>query len=77
MQEYYRNGAVLENHSVLEKLVFKLKHKSRGFQETFCLFDCDSPFKKFQQTIIVELKHYVPEKKSKTLRHKSWIDIPI
>ena len=31
-------------------------------------------FEKFQQTIIDEIKHYVPEKKSEALRHKSWID---
>ena len=27
MQQYYRHWAILENNSVLEKLVFKLKHK--------------------------------------------------
>ena len=32
--EYYRNWAVLENNSVLKKLVFKLKHKLQSFQET-------------------------------------------
>ena len=42
MQEYCRNWAVLENNSVLEKLVFKLKHKLKCFQDKFCLLDCDS-----------------------------------
>ena len=27
MQHYYRHRAILKNNSVLEKLVFKLKHK--------------------------------------------------
>ena len=74
MQQYYRHWAILENSSVLEKPVFKLKHKLQGFQVNFCLLDCDSSFEKFQQTLIDEIKHYVSEKKSKTLRHKSWID---
>ena len=74
MQQYYRLWAILENNSVLEKLVFKLKHKLKGFQDNFCLLDCDPSFEKFQQTIIDEIKHYVPEKKSKALRHKSRID---
>ena len=64
MQQYYRHWAILENNSVFEKLVFKLKHKLQGFQYKFCLLDCDSSFEKFQQTIIDEMKHYVPEKKS-------------
>ena len=34
-QEYYRKWAVLENNSVLEKLVFKLKHKLQCFPENF------------------------------------------
>ena len=71
MQQYYRHWAILENNSVLEKLVFKLKHK---IHDNFCLLDCDSSFEKFQQTTIDEIKHYVPDKKSKALRHKSWID---
>ena len=75
MQQYYRHWAILENNSVLEKLVFKLKHKLQGFQDNFCLLDCDSSFEKFQQTIIDALNYYVPEKKSKALRHKSWIDM--
>ena len=74
MQQYYRHWAILENNFLLEKLVFKLKHKLQGFQDIFCLLDCDSSFEKFQQTIIDELKHFVPEKKSKALRHRSWID---
>ena len=73
MQQYYRHWAFLENNSVLEKLVFKQKHKLQGFQDNFCLLDCDSSFEKFQQTLIDEIKHYVPEKKSKALSHKSWI----
>ena len=63
IQQYYRHWAVLENISVLEKLVFKVKHKFKGFQDNFCLLDCDSSFEKFQQTIIDEIKHYLPEKK--------------
>ena len=39
MQQYYRHWAIQENNSVLEKLVFKLKHKK---QDNFCLLDCDS-----------------------------------
>ena len=74
MQQYYRHWAILENNSVLEKLVFKLKHKLQGFQDNLGLLDCDSSFEKFHETIFDELKHYVPEKKSKTLRHKSRID---
>ena len=74
MQQYYRHWATLENNSVLEKIVFKLKHKLQEFQDIFCLSDCDSSFEKFQQTIIDEINYYVPEKKSKALRHKSWID---
>ena len=74
MQQYYRHWVILENNYVLEKLVFKMKHKLQGFQDTFCLLDCDSSFEKFQQTIIDEINHYVPERKSKALRHKSWID---
>ena len=54
--------------------MFKPKHKLKGFQEIFCLVDCDSALEKFQHTIIDEIKHYVPEKKSKTLRHKSSIN---
>ena len=73
-EQYYRHWAILEKNSVLEKLVFKLKHKLQGFQDNFCLLDCNSSFEKSQQTIIDEIKHYVPEKKSKALRHKSWID---
>ena len=73
MQQYYRHWAVLENNSVLEKLMFKLKNNFQGFQDNFGLLDCDSSFEKFQQTIIDEIKHYEPEKKSKALRHKSWI----
>ena len=41
MQQYYRHWAILENNSVLEKLVFKMKHKFQGFQDNFCLLDCD------------------------------------
>ena len=74
MQQYNRHWAILENNSVLEKLVLKLKHKLQGFQDNFCLLDCDSSFEKNQQTIIDEINHYVPEKKAKALRHKSWID---
>ena len=59
---------------MLDKLVFKLKHKLQGFEDNFCLLDCDPSFEKFQQTIIEEMKLYVPEKKSKVLSHKSWID---
>ena len=73
-QQYYRHWAILENDFVLEKLVFKLKHKLQGFQDNFCLLDCDSSFESFQQTFVDEIKLYVPEKKSKALRHKSWID---
>ena len=74
MQQYYRHWAILENNSVLEKLVFKLKHKLQGFQDDFCLLDCDSSFEIFRQTIINEIKHYLPEKKSKALRYRLWID---
>ena len=74
MQQYYRHWAILENNYVLENLVFKLKNKLEGFQDNFCLLDCDSSFEKIQQTIIDEINHYVPEKKSKALRYKSWID---
>ena len=74
MQQCYRHWAIPENISVLEKLVFNLKHKLPGFQANFCLLDCGLSFKKLQQTIIDEIKYYVPEKKSKALRHKSWID---
>ena len=70
MQQYYRHWAVLDNNSVLEKLVFTLKHKLQHFQDNFCLLDCDTSFEIFQQTIIDETKYYVPEKKSKALRHK-------
>ena len=54
----------------VRKVVFKLKHKLQGFQDNFNfgLLDCDSLFEKFQQTFIDEIKHYVPEKKSKALR---------
>ena len=48
MQQYYRHWAILENKSVLEKLVFKLKDKLQGFQDNFGLLDCDSSFEKFQ-----------------------------
>ena len=57
MQQYYRYWAILENNYVLEKLAFKLKHKLQGFQDNFCLLDCDSSFDKFQQTISDEINH--------------------
>ena len=44
MQVYFRSWAVLENKSELEKLKFKLKHKLQGFQDNFCLLDCNSGF---------------------------------
>ena len=60
-QQYYRNWAILDNNSVLEKLLFKLKHKLPSFQDNFRLLDFDSSFEIFQQTIIDEIKHFVPE----------------
>ena len=51
-----------------------MKHKLQCYKDKFCLLECDSAFEKFQQTIIDETKHYVPEKKSETIRHQTWID---
>ena len=67
-QEYYRNWAVLENNSVLQKLVFKLKHKLQSFQETLS----QTATQHLKNFILLMKKHYVPEKKSKILRHESW-----
>ena len=61
MKEHYRNWAVLENNSVLEKLLFKLKHKLQWFLDNFCLLDCDSALEKLQQFIIDEVKHCARE----------------
>ena len=74
MKEYYRNWSVLGNNSLLEKLVFRMRHKLKCYKDNFCLLGCDSAFEKFQQTIIDETNYYVPEKKSETIRHQKWID---
>ena len=74
MQEYYRNWAAPENNSVLENLLFKLKHDLQCFQDNFCHLGRSSAFEKFKKTLIDEMKHYAPDKKLKALRHTKWID---
>ena len=71
---YCRILAVLENNTVFKNQGFKLKHKLQCLQENFCFLICDSAFDNFQKLFIDVKKHYVPEKKSNPVRHKTCID---
>ena len=70
----YRDWTVLENHLVLEKMVFKIRDKLGRLMSHFYALDCDLAFKKFQEAIIEEVDNYIPLKKSKPSQQQIWID---
>ena len=72
--KFYRDWTVLENHLILEKMVFKIRDKSGRLMLHFYALDCDLAFQKFQEAIIEEVDNYIPLKKSKPSRQQNWID---
>ena len=77
MQECCRNCAILENLFVLEKLVLKFKHNPNVSKTNFVSWTGTQHLKNFSKLSLMKKKRYVPEKKSKTLRHKRWIDTTV
>ena len=70
----YRDWTVLENHLILEKMVFKIRDKLERLMSHFYALDCDLAFEKFQEAIIEEVDNYIPLKKSKPSQQPNWID---
>ena len=70
----YRDWAVLENHLILEKKVFKIRNKLGRLMSHLYALDCDLAFEKFQEAIIEEDDNYIPLKKSKLFQQPNWID---
>ena len=70
----YSDWTVLENHLVLEKMVFKIRDKLGRLMSHFYAMDCDLAFQKFQEAIIEEVDNYIPLKKSKPSQQQNWID---
>ena len=69
----YRDWTVLENHLVLEKMVFKIREKLGRLMSHFYALDYDLAFQKFQEAIIEEVDNYIPLKKSKPSQQQNWI----
>ena len=70
----YRDWTALENHLILEKMVFKIRDKLGRLMSHFFALDCDLAFEKFQEAIIEEVDNYIPLKKSKPSQQPNWID---
>ena len=51
----YRDWTVLENHLILEKLLFKIGDKLGRLMSHFYALHCDLAFEKFQEVIIEEV----------------------
>ena len=72
--KFYRDWTVLENHLVLEKMVFQIRDKLGRLMSHFYALDCDPAFQKLQEAIIEEVDNYIPLKKSKPSQQQNWID---
>ena len=70
----YRDWTVLENHLILEKMVFKIRDKLGRRMSHFYALDCDLAFEKFQEAVIEEVDIFIPLKKSKPSEQPNWID---
>ena len=70
----YRDWTALENHLILEKMVFKIRDKLGRLMSHFYALNCDLAFEKFQEAIIEEVDNYIPLKKSKLSQQPNWID---